>query len=428
MRRYFSGIVFLALLLISGESFSQAFSPFSRYGLGYMPSTVFSSTRAMGGIATGYSSASHINPINPASYADIAITSFEVGANADAATVRTKDSVYNGVNGTVSHVALGIPLIRNKWGLSFGLLPYSFLNYSFANTDVDTSKVYTGSGSLYQIYVGTAYKIKDFSIGINGGYVFGKLDYSRGFAFNDTIGAYNVQNATSMKVGGFIYNVGLQYKKRIIKKSPQNSAKTDVFVTVGAQGTTNVKLTSRVSSQWERTIDLSGVPTIIDTPLNYAEQKGKVTIPYNFSIGATIGNENWWLVGIDFKYAGWSKFSSTLNTNPLANSWKLMIGGGITPNYDSKKFLERIQYKAGGYYGKSEVLYQGIQLSEYGGTVGLSVPLVFSGIFREAARFHFSADIGARTPGDKNLLSESYYRFNFGFTLNNVWFQKRKFD
>ncbi|MCW3124455.1 MAG: hypothetical protein JWO03_113 [Bacteroidetes bacterium] len=428
MRRYFSGLVLLVLLFSASESFSQAFSPFSRYGLGYLSSDVYSVTRSMGGIATGYSSPIHINHTNPASYADIAVTTFEIGVNVDAASIRTKDSVYNGVNGTVNHVALGIPLIKNKWGLSFGLLPYSFLNYNFSNTDVDTAKVYTGKGSLYQLYIGTAYKIKDFSIGINGGYVFGKLDYTRGFAFTDSIDAYNVQNATSIKAGGFIYNVGLQYKKRVLKKSPQNTLKGDIFITAGVQGSSSVKINSRTSSQWERYINLSDIPTVIDTPLNYAEQKGKITIPYNFSVGLTAGNENWWIVGVDFKYAGWSHFGYDLNSQPLADSWRLMIGGGIVPNYDSKKFFDRIQYKAGGYYGKSEVIYQGIQLSEYGGTVGLSVPVVFGGLYREAARFHFSADLGSRTPGGKNLFSENYYRFNFGFTLNNVWFQKRKFD
>ena len=428
MRRYFSGAILLVLLFAAHESFSQGFSPYSRYGLGYLPSDIFSATRAMGGISTGYSSGIHINHTNPASYSDIAVTTFEVGANADAATVHTKDSLYNGINGTVSHVALGIPLIRNKWGLSFGLLPYSFLNYNFANTDVDTSKVYTGKGSLYQIYLGSGYRIKDFSIGFNLGYVFGKLDYTKGFAFTDSIGEYNIQNATSVKVGGFIYNVGIQYKKRVLKKSTQNTLKTDVFVTAGAQGSSNVKMTSRTSSQWERYINVADVPTVIDTPLAYSEQKGKIIIPYNFSVGLTAGNENWWLVGIDFKYSGWSQYIDNLNNHGLANSWKLMVGGGIVPNYDSKKFLERIQYKAGAYYGKSEIVYQGIQLSEYGGTVGLSVPIVFGGLYREAARFHFTADLGSRTPNNKALIYENYYRLNFGFTLNNVWFQKRKFD
>ncbi len=438
MHRYFTGLLFL--MIMSGSSLhAQAFSPYSRFGLGYMPLDIMSATRAMGDISAGYSSSFHINHANPASYADLGLTTFEVGANTDAGTINTKDSVYNGVNGSVSHVAIGIPLIRGKWGMSFGLLPFSFVNYNFTNSQGDTNQVYSGKGSLYQVYLGTAYKIKDFSIGINAGYLFGNVNYSRGYVFSDSIQAYNIQNLSTTRVNGFIYNIGLQYRKRILKKTPQNALKSDVFFTIGAQGTTNVKLNTRVSSMWQRYTG-TDPQVVIDTPLNYADKIGKITLPFNFSTGFTIGNENWWLVGADFKYSGWSQFSNYQSALPpgdnwsFGNSWRAMIGAGIVPDYDSKKFFSRIQYKVGGYYGKSELIYRasadaaGTHLSEYGATFGVSVPILINPIYREAAHFHFSADIGARTPGISGLISENYYRFNFGFTLNNVWFIKRKFD
>ena len=428
MRSYLAGFIFLVCMSCGMGSFAQGFSPYSRFGLGYLPTDVYPSLRGMGGISTGYSGPYTINHTNPASYADLGLTVFEVGANADGATVRTKDSSYNGLNGTVSNIAIGIPLIRGKWGMSFGLLPYSFVNYSFANTDIDTSKVYNGNGSLYQVYLGSAYKIKGFSFGANGGFCFGKLDYTKGFAFTDSINAYNINNVSTMRVSGFVYNVGVQYKTRIFKKGSTSGRKNDVFFSVGAQGTANVKLNTRVSSLWNRSLG-STVPITIDTPLNYADKLGKLTLPYNFSVGAMIGNENWWQVGLDFKYAGWSSFSSDLNDHTLANSWRVMAGGSIVPNYDAKKkFLSHIQYKLGAYYGKSEVVYQGIQLSEYGGTLGLSIPIPSPAIYREAAKFHFAADIGSRTPGNNTLISENYYKFSFGFTLSSVWFVKRKFD
>jgi len=114
MHRYFTGLLFLALMSCSSYTFAQAFSPYSRFGLGYIPQETVSGTKGMGGIFSGYSSAFHINYSNPASYADIALTTFEVGVNADAGSIRTKDSTFNGVTGTVSHVAIGIPLIGGK--------------------------------------------------------------------------------------------------------------------------------------------------------------------------------------------------------------------------------------------------------------------------------------------------------------------------
>lgn len=428
MRSFFSGLVLWILLTGPLAGFSQAFSPYSRYGLGYLHSDALSSTKGMAGITTGYSSPMFINYSNPASYSEISVTTFEVGANADALTVRTQDSSYNGVNGSVNHIALGVPILKGRCGLSFGLLPFSHLNYDFAVTDADTSKVYSGKGSLYHVYVGAAYQIKGFSFGFNVGYLFGGLDYTKGFAFTDSISAYNVHNISTLNVGGFKYNVGVQYKKRILKKGSQNGLKTDLFVTAGAQGSTSVKLGSTLSSLWQRSLSAGEVTAIIDTPLTVTNKKGNITLPYNFSVGATVGNENWWLVGFDFRYAGWSNFRYDLNTHPLGDSWRLAFGASITPNYDSKKFFPHIQYKAGGYYGKSEIIYNGQQLSEYGGTLGISVPIFFGALYREAAKFHFAADIGSRSPADKTLISENYYRFNFGFTLNNVWFQKRKFD
>jgi hypothetical protein len=435
--------------MLSAESiFAQAFSPYSRFGLGYMPQDAMAATRAMGDITMGYTSFYHINHANPASYADLGITTFEVGVNADAVGIKTSDSIYNGINGSVSHVALGVPLMRGKWGLSFGLLPFSFVNYNITSTQVDTNQVNSGKGSLYQAYIGTAYKIKDFSIGINAGYLFGSINYSRGFIFPDSINSYNIQNLSTTRVYGFIYNVGIQYKKRILKKTNQNSIKNDVFFIFGAQGSTNINVNTRLSSQWQRYTGSGNDPqTIIDTPLNYSDRLGRITLPYNFSTGFTIGNEAWWLVGVDFKYAGWSKFTNSANALPtgpelnsnagywgFGDSWRLQAGAGIVPNSDSRKIFSLIQYKVGGYYGQSELVYHltanspGTHLNEYGATFGISVPVLSNPLYREAAHFHFSADIGARTPGNNTLISETYYRFNFGFTLCNVWFVKRKFD
>jgi long-subunit fatty acid transport protein len=445
MHRYFTGLFFLMLMSGVGSLSAQEASPYSRFGLGYMPQDAMSATRAMGDISAGYSSAFHLNHANPASYADLGLTTFEVGANANVVSIRTADSIYHGVNGTVSHIALGIPLIRGKWGMSFGLLPYSFVNYSIATTQVDTSQAYTGKGSLYQAYLGTAYKIKDFSIGINAGYVFGSIDYTRGYVFPDSIQAYNIQNLSTTRVYGFIYNVGIQYRHRIMHKTTQNTLKSDVFFTIGAQGTSNVNLNTRVSSMWERYTGTSP-EVVIDTPLNYADKIGKITMPYNFSAGFTVGNENWWLVGADFKYTGWSQFSNPNAALPLklsqdgpywsyGDSWRASVGVGIVPDYDNtRNYFSRIQYKIGGYYSMSELQYHasatapGQHLSDYGATLGLSVPILISGIYREAAHFHFSTEIGTYTPGVKDLIATTYYRFNFGFTLSNVWFVKRKFD
>jgi hypothetical protein len=148
----------------------------------------------------------------------------------------------------------------------------------------------------------------------------------------------------------------------------------------------------------------------------------------HFGAGFTIGNETWWIAGVDFRYQNWKKYTTPLNNGSLGDSWRISLGAGIVPNIESKSFLSRVQYKLGGYYGKSEIIYAGNHLSEFGGTLGLSIPVKFNPIYREAARFNLTAEIGSRAPADKNLIRENYYRITFGFTLNNQWFIRRKFD
>lgn len=428
MRKFFVLVLFL-LLLVSNQLSAQATSPYSRFGLGSIRSDVFSTNQAMGGISAGYSSTLGINHANPASYSEIAWTTFEVGANLNGNTLRSKDSSYNAFSGGVNHLAIGTPILRGKMGLSFGLLPFSNVNYNFVQTFTDTTKFNSGKGSLYQFYIGTAYKWKGLSLGINVGYVFGKLDYTKGFEFTDTLGLLNVRNASAMRVNGFIYNIGLQYKTRIKKRTNENGLRSDINFTAGVYGASAVKLTTTTDAYWQRYYyQNQNAVTVLDEPDSSVNKKGKINLPMYFGAGFTIGNETWWIAGVDFRYQNWKKYTTPLNNGSLGDSWRISLGAGIVPNIESKSFLSRVQYKLGGYYGKSEIVYAGNHLSEFGGTLGLSIPVKFNPIYREAARFNLTAEIGSRAPADKNLIRENYYRITFGFTLNNQWFIRRKFD
>ena len=87
------------------------------------------------------------------------------------------------------------------------------------------------------------------------------------------------------------------------------------------------------------------------------------------------------------------------------------------------KIFNKIQYKMGLYYGKSEYLYNNIQLDQVGGTFGFAIP-----VKRSFARINLMADIGTRGTQADIAIRETYYKFSFGFTLNDQWFIKRKYD
>jgi hypothetical protein len=429
--KLFRFALFFWALLFSMEIAAQSVSPYSRFGLGYLRSNVFSANKAMGEIAGGYRSTVGLNPANPASYSELSLTTSEVGASVDISSIKTQDSTYLGTYGTLNHFALGFPIKRNVWGLSVGLLPYATTNYKFQQQNVDTFSDYRGKGSLYKFYVGSGYQVAGFSFGFNVGYLFGKQEYYKGFSFNDTLNALNTRSNIKLNVGGFMYDLGIQYKKRIVKRTNENNNKTDVFFTAGVFGNSQLKVNSTVNGVWERFYTTSsGIDRILDTPQALNESRGKISLPYTIGGGFTIGNEFWWIIGADFKYSNWSSFSSPISNDKLNDSWRASLGFGFTPDY-SGKFIKRIQYKVGGYAAKSEVLVGTSQVNEYGGTFGVVVPFVFGRdrvSTNDYLQIFLMGDIGSRVPQNSALIRETYYRLTFGVSFNSLWFQKRKFD
>jgi len=426
--------VFIALFVCSQYlSFSQASSPYSRFGLGYVHTSVFSANKAMGEVAAPYASGVNINFTNPASYASLTRTTIEIGMNVEGSKIRAGDSTYTANSANINHFAIAlVPNPKhNNFAVCLGLLPYSHINYTFIQDYRDTSlgsfrQVYGGKGSLYQAYFGGAYKIKGFSFGANLGFLFGKLDYQKTITFADTLYAFSTRNVTNMNVKSFVYTIGLQYQKLIFHSTSAPDARTDIFMTVGAYGSGGMKMKAKVSNYWDRfTIDPNYGILIVDTAQATFNQKATINLPFNIGAGLMFGNERFWMIGTDFKFMNWQKYSSPLNNGGLKDSWRISFGGQITPKYDEvdkKKYFSRVQYRAGAYYGKSEINFNGNQLSEVGGTIGLGFP------FKSVAHLNLTGDFGSRSASDRTAVRETYYRITFGFVLNDIWFIKRKFD
>lgn len=384
----------------------------------------------MGDLAAPYSSSVNINYTNPASYASLTRTTIEFGANFDGLSIHQKDSTYSATDGSISHFAIAfVPNPkRNNWAISIGLLPFTNINYNFVQNYNDTTigtfrEIFSGKGSLYQAYAGGAYRVKGFSAGANLGFLFGKLDYQKTITFPDSISAYSTRNLTNVNVKSFIYNVGVQYQKRIYHNNNDPDARNDIFVTVGAYGSGGMKMQAKLSNYWQRFTVTSAGFQAIDTPQANFNQIEKITLPLNIGAGIMFGNERFWMLGTDFKFMNWKKYDSPLNNAGLEDSWRFSFGAQITPKYDdARNFFNRVQYRLGAYYGKSEISYKGSNLNEAGGTVGFGFP------FKSVAHLNFTGDFGRRGTSDKTAISETFYRLTFGFVLNDIWFIKRKFD
>ncbi len=421
---------FALLLFVSLAAAAQTASPYSRFGLGYVRSTGFSANRGFAELSAAYASTANINFTNPASYAALSLTTFEIGGNVDIVDIKTADSTFRTANGSLSHVAIGVPLKAGRWGMSFGLLPYSNMNFTFRQTGNDAAfggfeNVYRGFGSLYQAYVGTGAMFKGFSFGVNAGYLFGKIDYAKLALFPDSVGALNSRNISTYRVNGFVYNAGVQYRYVLKKRTKENELKQDILLTVGAYGSSQMPVRTRLTNYWERFIyGNDGETLVIDTVSAVTDRRASITLPYYIGGGFTVGNEAYWLIGADFRFGNWSNFTTQLNQDQMADHWRVILGFQLTPNIESRKAAGKIQIKLGGYYGQSEAMYAGRKLNEAGGTIGFGLP-----VWRKAiARINLAGDFGSRGLGAAGVISETYYRINLGFVFNDKWFIKRKFD
>ncbi|HCJ47139.1 MAG TPA: hypothetical protein DHV83_06230, partial [Prevotella sp.] len=111
------------------------------------------------------------------------------------------------------------------FGVSFGLLPYSNIGYSYSTTtsvgDVNKTysyNAYNGDGGLHQVYLGFGWEpIRNLSIGVNGSYLYG--DYTRTVTNSYSNSSANALIKTySADVRSYKLDAGLQYTLPLNKK------------------------------------------------------------------------------------------------------------------------------------------------------------------------------------------------------------------
>src|ERR1700752_1548598 len=117
----------LAFCVSVTSSFAQTVtsSPYSRYGIGELQPGTFGQNIAMGHTGVGFSNPYNINPVNPASYYSIKLTTLEAAFNANFFTYKTTNDVQKANSTSLTYLALGFPIWAGKIGASAGLTPYS---------------------------------------------------------------------------------------------------------------------------------------------------------------------------------------------------------------------------------------------------------------------------------------------------------------
>ncbi|MFD0750883.1 outer membrane protein transport protein [Mucilaginibacter calamicampi] len=442
-------IKFLLLFLLAGtvldarsQSTGTTSSPYSRYGIGDLNPQLLPQNMAMGGIGTaiglinGYSS---VNPINPASYSTIGLTTIDAGLQGSVFSLsQTGQTSQRDANFRLSHLTFGIPVTRNS-ALAFGLMPYSEIGYNYtrsikgfgstapADTNV-TLLSYKGEGGLSKAFLGYGFApIRSLRLGANISYIFGNLKQFNSTQFPNLYGVLNTRDEQSYSVGGVSYDYGAQYQLDL------SLTRHIVFAySAAAQSNLNSQKSHIVSHYKSDELGNEGLPT--DSVINIQNAKSKIQLPNIHHFGISYQRDQKFLVGLDYTMGNWSALTIDGANAGMSNSKTLNIGGQITPNLNSiNSYWATVDYRAGfildqTYFNVNNVSGTGqTNIKSYAATFGFGLPLrpVNGTSFY---KINIAAEVGRRGTIANGLVRENYFKIRLGFTLNDRWFQRYKFD
>lgn len=438
----FSSVLFIVFGLCLSAS-AQENSPYSRYGLGDLTPNQNIFTRGMGGISAATNDPRSINLTNPASLANLGLTIFDIGAEIDTRTLKSSNPAkkFTSANTYFSYLQVGFPLTTAKmakkdmrWGMSFGIKPISKINYKIEKSErlsgIDSlNSVYEGSGGVNQAFLGSGFRVKNFSIGINVGYMFGSKDYSTKLTFiNDSTYYYMSNSENKTTFGSLFFNAGMQYNIPLEKDKNGNITKN---LTLGLYG--NMQQNLRASSDNIRetiVYDPNGGYYRVDSVFEDKNVKGNIRYPARIGFGANYLGKNW-MIGADLEYGNWSSYRYYGQTDAVKDNWTIRVGAQYYPNKINNpviKYFNFVKYRAGFYYGP-DYINLNKNRPEYGFTIGTGMPLSslkkisYTGEF---VMLNTAVEVGNRGNKQTNL-RENVVRISIGISMNASWFQKRKY-
>ena len=443
----------IIVLLFSIFSFAQdgTNSPYSSYGLGELGGLDHAAFIGIGNTNITMNDSTILNFYNPSSYSSLAQHQplFSIGISS-----RISNYTENGVESTsnlasIQHFAIAFPFAK-RFGLAFGLKPYSSRGYEF-NSRVKEGEdslnyVYSGQGGLNEVFTGLSIKALDYkgaklSVGANFGYLFGQVVNTRksGLIVSSASSYAGGVSTKLIQAKAFHYNIGVNYSQKINEKhSIAVSAVFDPFQKINATYEDALFYSPDVNNpNYYDTLlindslqgNLSTIPTMtygLKYTLNFKGRKNQ-TNQLNSQIG----------VHLSYSSAEWSRYENTFDPNfenTFLNSTKMTFGIQYLPETDyirnkaMTKFHHKISYRAGFYQVNMPYETNGEQLTDFGTTFGFGIPIV---IQNSLSSINLGFSMGDRGTSDANALKERYYGFNIGISIapgSDRWFVKRKLN
>lgn len=407
---------------------SNSSSPYSAYGIGLLRGDVLPHYRALGSTTTGMRSlntySSNINIANPASYSAVGITTMDAGIYMNRTTLSRDGVSESSGNFALGHLAFAIPI--KKSAISFGLLPFSDMGYTYAQQGfidtVRTNQVYSGEGGLSKAYFGYGMEVwKHLSLGANVSYVFGTLSSVRGVEIPNELGALNTRFEDQREISGLSYDFGAQYYFNL-------SDRTEFTIGYTYNPGQGLSATASHAETRSRNVVNDGEITGVLDTLSYQQGAGyTITMPRKHSVGISYNRQNKFVLGAEFRYADWSRYREGTTNPGFNNAYGASLGFQITPSFNSTRYLSVIDYRLGLRYDKTYMNINNQDITDMAISAGMGLPILSNNPLA-IYRINFSLEYGQRGKATQGLVRDNYFNFNLAFVLNDRWFQRFTYD
>jgi len=431
-------LVFVAFITIQSYAQQGTASPYSFYGIGSLKFKGTVENRSMGGLSI-YMDSIHNNLRNPASYATENLGSipfngesrpvkYTVGGSQTSLNLKSATTSDKASSTTFDYLAVSIPI--GKFGVGFSLMPQTAVGYKLETIDSNGDIIdrFKGQGGLNKVNLGVGYLLaKGLSIGVDANYNFGNIQNSViEFVYDgDGIILQNQSKETNRSdLSGLSFNIGLSFRTKVNEKyefvsgftfTPESNLTSNNQRTISTIVINSATGTEYVNNSFES--DLEGIGL----------KQTDLTMPSKMTFGVGYGKPRVWFIGAEYTTEKTSKFYNPLYsslTTKYEDASNISFGGFFIPKYNSfSGYFKRVVYRAGLHYEKTGLNINDESINEFGMSFGLGLPV--GDLFSNA---NIGIEIGKRGTTNNNLIQENFVNFQLSLSLNDRWFQKRKYD
>lgn len=449
---------FIGLFCFIAPLQAQINSPFSRYGVG---NEVYNSQNAanqgMGGFSSAYTPGMNgafgqsINFNNPATYGGIYMTTFDIGLNLTNSILKrtTPAGKEKSTYLVPNYIVVGVPISKaKKMGFAFGLRPLTQINYSvndytFSETIGDSIySNYKGEGGINQVFFGLGKSWKYLSIGMNTGYNLGKkkIDVVKAVLYNnDSTYFYQSLSSTNTSFGGAFLNLGVQGEFPLSSKTNAvTKDKTEYSLSYGGTYTLDQSLKGKQDIIRSTGTFTSAQETAVDTALFEKNISGKIELPSIMTAGIALhkkittvrGTYDQWVLGVEINQSNWKdRYKFYGATDQVRNATMLRVGAQLCPNpFAFESYWSSVTYRFGVFSGNDYININNNGSKVNGLTMGLGLPVrKYRSYDYQFTLLNLALQMGQRGGGVSNF-KENFVQITVGYSLSDVWFNKRKYD